>query len=256
MPQQLLPREGVDHLETEEGAPCGLRKALGLRPPVPKSGSLTNSKYQLEFKYESEPFGFAIVRRSNGEILFNTSATDAPNPFNNLVFKDQYLEISSHLPYKSAMYGLGESSRPDGLRLAHGRQYTMWATDIGSWNIDIDLYGTYPFLMDMRDGGLAHGVALMNSNGMDIYYGDDFITFKAIGGIFDFYFFAGSTPLKVVDQYTQLVGRPASMPYWVLGTTSSSPYLTISVETFSEVLWWWEHCWSFSSVLGRNSFSN
>lgn len=227
VPQQLLPREGVDHLETEEGAPCGLRKALGLRPPMPKSGSLTNSKYQLEFKYESEPFGFAIVRRSNGEVLFNTSATDAPNPFNNLVFKDQYLEISSHLPYKSAMYGLGESSRPDGLRLAHGRQYTMWATDIGSWNIDIDLYGTYPFLMDMRDGGLAHGVALMNSNGMDIYYGDDFITFKAIGGIFDFYFFAGSTPLKVVDQYTQLVGRPASMPYWVLGTTSSPPYLTI-----------------------------
>jgi alpha-glucosidase (family GH31 glycosyl hydrolase) len=134
-----------------------------------------------------------------------------------MVFKDQYLEISSQLPYKSALYGLGESTRPDGLRLAHGRQYTLWATDIGSWNIDIDLYGVYPFVMDVRDGGLSHGVALMNSNGMDVDYGDDSITFKVIGGVFDFYFFAGPRPLDIVDQYTQLVGRPASMPYWVLG---------------------------------------
>ena len=95
------------------------------------------------------------------------------------------------------------------------------ATDIGSWNIDIDLYGTYPFVMDVRDGGAAHGVALMNSNGMDVDYNDDSITFKVIGGIFDFYFFAGPKPLDVVDQYTQLVGRPASMPYWVLGMSRS-----------------------------------
>jgi len=212
VPQELLPRDPVDDKLKAS------RKLFG-RIKVEKSGQLSSKKHQLEFHYVAEPFGFAVVRRSNGEVLFNTSAP-ASGLFNNMIFKDQYLEISSQLPFKSALYGLGESSRPDGLRLAHNRQYTMWATDIGSWNIDIDLYGTFPFVMDVREGGLAHGAALVNSNGMDIVYNDSSITFKIIGGLFDFYFFPGSSPLAVVDQYTQLVGRPAAMPYWVFGNYS------------------------------------
>lgn len=228
VPQILVPREGVESVETATSS----RK---LRP-VGKKRSLT-ATHALEFRYIAEPFGFAVVRRANGEVLFNSSSpSDGGNgkSFNNMVFKDQYLEVSSQLPYKSALYGLGESTRPDGLRLAHGRQYTLWATDIGSWNIDIDLYGTYPFVMDVRDGGMAHGIALMNSNGMDVNYGDDSITFKVIGGIFDFYFFAGPKPLDVVDQYTQLVGRPASMPYWVLGMSPNFP----SVLSATDRLLW------------------
>ena len=223
VPQMLIPREEVEGLEVA----TNLRK-LG---PVEKKGSLA-STHPLEFRYIAEPFGFAVIRRSNGEVLFNTSSpTNAGKGkgFNNMVFKDQYLEISSQLPYKSALYGLGESSRPDGLRLAHNRQYTIWATDIGSWNIDIDLYGSFPFVMDVRDGGLAHGFALMNSNGMDVDYGDESITFKIIGGIYDFYFFAGPRPLDIVDQYTQLVGRPTSVPYWVLGTSHFPSVLVLLV---------------------------
>lgn len=208
VPQELLPRDPVDSFKAN-------RKLFG-RLKVEKSGVISSKKNQLEFHYVAEPFGFAVVRRSNGEVLWNTSAPGS-GLFNNIIFKDQYLEISSQLPYKSALYGLGESSRPDGLRLSHNRQYTMWATDIGSWNIDIDLYGVFPFLVDVREGGLTHGVAIMNSNGMDIVYNDTSITFKIIGGVFDFYFFSGPAPIAVVDQYTQLVGRPAAMPYWVLG---------------------------------------
>jgi len=222
VPQELLPRDPVDDKLK------GSRKLVG-RIKVEKSGKLSGKKRQLEFHYVAEPFGFAVVRRSNGEVLFNTSAP-ASGPFNSMIFKDQYLEISSQLPFKSALYGLGESSRPDGLRLAHNRQYTLWATDIGSWNIDIDLYGTFPFVMDVREEGLAHGVGLMNSNGMDVVYNDSSITFKIIGGLFDFYFFPGSSPLAVVDQYTQLVGRPAAMPYWVLGNFYELPFLNFPRE--------------------------
>ena len=227
VPQMLIPREGVEDLETE----AATQSSHTVGPTtltIGKAGSLS-ANHALEFTYTAEPFGFAIVRRSNGEVLFNSSASTNTNAdgsksqsFNNMIFKDQYLEISSQLPGKSALYGLGESTRPDGLRLTPGRTYTLWATDIGSWNIDIDLYGTYPFVMDVRDQGFSHGVALMNSNGIDVLYEENSITFKSIGGVFDFYFFAGPAPLAVVDQYTQLVGRPASMPYWVLGNAQSS----------------------------------
>ncbi|KAK8467354.1 hypothetical protein PHAVU_007G026900 [Phaseolus vulgaris] len=106
------------------------------------------------------------------------------------------------------------------MKLYPSDPYTLYTTNVSAINLNTDLYSAHPVYMDLRNEGdepYAHGVLLLNSNAMDVFYRGTSLTYKVIGGVFDFYFFAGPTPLNVVDQYTSLIGRPAPMPYWAFG---------------------------------------
>ncbi|KAL5722145.1 hypothetical protein ACHQM5_005702 [Ranunculus cassubicifolius] len=208
VPYNILPRE----------EPPTLKNALGKSRKV-LYGESQISGSELIFSYISDPFSFSVKRKSNGEILFNSKSEES-DPFSSLVFKDQYIEISTKLPKEASLYGLGENSQPNGIKIQPNEPYTLYSNDVSALNTNTDLYGSHPVYMDLRNVGgqpLVHSVLLLNSNGMDVFYRGDSLTYKIIGGVLDFYFFRGPTPLSVVDQYTQFVGRPAPMPYWALG---------------------------------------
>ncbi|KAF0451682.1 glycoside hydrolase family 31 protein [Gigaspora margarita] len=173
----------------------------------------TQSDSLYQFSYKADPFTFSVARTSNQEQIINT---DVPG-VNSLVFEDQYLEITFELPHDPYIYGLGEVVRPL-RRDPRGTFQTLWNRDAATPN-DENIYGAQPFYMDVRNG-TSHGVFLRNSNGMDVTItpgNPPKLTWKVIGGVFDFYFFLGPTPADVIAQYTELVGRPTLPPYWALG---------------------------------------
>ncbi|KAK6242826.1 Glycoside hydrolase family 31 - like 2 [Theobroma cacao] len=208
VPYNLLPRE----------QPPSSKQTIGRSRKNPITVSELSGS-ELIFCYTADPFSFAVKRKSNGQTLFNSSSGGSAS-FGELVFKDQYLEISTQLPKDASLYGLGENTQPHGIKLYPNDPYTLYTTDVSAINLNTDLYGSHPVVMDLRNVGgepFAHAVLLLNSNGMDVFYTGTSLTYKVIGGVFDFYFFAGPTPLGVVDQYTSFIGRPAPMPYWSLG---------------------------------------
>lgn len=178
-------------------------------------GSSRETTSGLSFDYQTEPFSFTV--KKGDEVLFDTSAS-------NLVFQSQYLGLRTWLPEDPHLYGLGEHS--DSLRLpTTNYTRTLWNRDAYGAPNGTNLYGSHPVYYDHRGDRGTHGVFFLNSNGMDVKinkteHGRQYLEYNTLGGVFDFYFFTGSTPKNVSAQYAEIVGLPAMQSYWTFGVCS------------------------------------
>ncbi|KAG8901775.1 hypothetical protein FRB99_005113 [Tulasnella sp. 403] len=174
----------------------------------PDVNPLDSKSADINFEYTTSPFSFQIYRTKTGETLFDSSA-------GSLVFEPQYLRLKTHVPSQANIFGLGEHTDPFRFDPTNTTR-TLWNRDAYGVPPGTNLYGSHPIYVEHRLTG-THGVLLMNSNGMDIKLTDGALEYNIIGGVFDFYFFSGPSPQNVAQQYAQLVGLPAEVPYWGFG---------------------------------------
>lgn len=73
-----------------------------------------------------------------------------------MVLQEQYIELSTGIDPDSSLYGAQERTASKGLALQRtGRPLALWNHDTLSANADTNLYGSHPFVLEVRSGTAA-----------------------------------------------------------------------------------------------------
>lgn len=209
VPNSVLPRPGGSYSGGATG-PGGVYTET----TVSSTGATTDGS-------TSYPTLQIVTSRKSGGV-YMPSADVIFNLTSSLVFQDQYIQfVMSSKASTVATFGFGESTRTH-MELNEESVYTPWNTDWFAAGFDASLYGSHPFLLKVDEVGAASGFMFLNSNAMDLTIstgldGLQRIAVQATGGIIELYIFGGPTPAQVIQQYQQVVGLPAMVPYWSLG---------------------------------------
>ncbi|XP_006887299.1 PREDICTED: maltase-glucoamylase, intestinal-like [Elephantulus edwardii] len=168
-----------------------------------------SSETLYDVNIQTNPFGIQIRRKSSQAMIWDSQLPG-------FTFNDMFLSISTRLP-SQYIYGFGETAHETFRRSMSWNTWGMFARDEPP-GYKKNSYGVHPYYMALEEDGSAHGVLLLNSNAMDVtLQPTPALTYRTTGGIFDFYVMLGPSPELVTQQYTELIGRPAMIPYWALG---------------------------------------
>ena len=93
---------------------------------------------------------------------------------------------------------------------------------------------------------LTHAVYWRTSAIQEVVVGETSLTWRALSGVIDLYFFSGPDPKDVIQQYVSEIGLPAMQPYWALGYHQCRwGYDTVEsletvVENFKNLIFLWK----------------
>uniref|UniRef100_A0A671YCP6 alpha-glucosidase n=1 Tax=Sparus aurata TaxID=8175 RepID=A0A671YCP6_SPAAU len=198
-----------DMLQFKIWDPTTERYEVPVELSVPATPDTDENSRLYKVQITQNPFGIQVYRKSTGTKIWDSSVPG-------FTFSDMFIQVSTRLASEN-IYGFGETEHPT---YRHNLDFHTW----GMFSKDqppgykMNCYGVHPFYMGLEDTTDAHGVLLLNSNAMDVtFQPTPALTYRTLGGILDFYMVLGPTPESVVQQYTELIGRPVLPAYWSLG---------------------------------------
>ena len=165
---------------------------------------------ELEVRLQLAPFRISFYERT-GHLI----AKDADRL--GMAWDGARVRCWKWMPPDEQYFGLGEKS---GQLDKRGHAYVMWNTDAYGWGNSTDpLYESVPFFISLR-AGRAYGLFFDNTWRSSFDLGveaPDQYSFGAEGGELNYYFFYGPDPKKVIQRYTELVGRMPLPARWAIG---------------------------------------
>lgn len=118
------------------------------------------------------------------------------------------------------VYGLGERFGP---LAKNGQSVEIWNADGGTSSEQA--YKSVPFYLTNR----GYGVLVNNPGHVSYEVGSESVErvqFSVPGESLEYYVIAGDHPKEVLERYTALTGRPASVPAWSYGLWLSTSFTT------------------------------
>lgn len=165
---------------------------------------------EIEVKIQKHPVRISFAGQ-DGRVI------NQDDPELGIAWSGDAVRVWKSMPQAEQYYGLGEKAGALNRKYKH---FTMWNTDIPAYKADTDpLYQTIPFFYGVNKGK-AYGIFFDNSYWSSFDMGKEFpdrYSFGAVGGEMNYYFFSGPTPRKVLQRFTELVGRMPLPPLWSLG---------------------------------------
>ncbi|WP_431220277.1 alpha-xylosidase [Leifsonia xyli] len=131
-----------------------------------------------------------------------------------------YVHEQLSLGVGELVYGLGERFGP---LVKNGQTVDVWNADGGTSSEQA--YKNIPFYLTNR----GYGVLVNHPGHVSFEIGSEAVErvqFSVRGESLEYYVIAGSTPTEILERYTALTGRPASVPAWSYGLWLSTSFTT------------------------------
>jgi alpha-glucosidase len=174
------------------------------------SEALTLKTGEMVVHVNKKPLRFSFLDR-DGTVL------NRDDKERGISWSGKSVRVWKSMPQSEEYYGLGEKAGALDRKYKH---VTMWNSDIPAYKADTDpLYQSIPFFYGINRGK-AYGIFFDNSYWSSFDMGKelpDRYSFGALDGEMNYYFFAGPTPRRILERFTELVGRMPLPPKWSLG---------------------------------------
>ncbi|WP_345763685.1 alpha-xylosidase [Diaminobutyricibacter sp. McL0608] len=149
-------------------------------------------------------------------IVGNARVADTQHPSRPTTYVHEQLSIG----VGELVYGLGERFGP---LVKNGQVVDIWNADGGTSSEQA--YKNVPFYLTNR----GYGVLVDNPGHVSYEIGSESVErvqFSVSGESLRYYVIYGPTPKEILERYTALTGRPASVPAWSFGLWLSTSFTT------------------------------
>ncbi|OJT14122.1 Alpha-xylosidase [Trametes pubescens] len=179
--------------------------------------TLTAAGYKHQAIYDI-PHKWTLRNASNSSCLAtDVSANPRPDVTPETV---RYINSELNLSPGELVYGMGEQF---GAFVKNGQSVSIWNQDGGTSSEQA--YKCVPFYITNRN----YGVFVNHPGEVEFEVGSEKVSrvgASVAGESLEYFIIYGPTPLKILERYTRLTGRPALLPSWTFGLWLSTSFLT------------------------------